>query len=72
MSADRAPSSDFVGSNQACRLLGDINRSTLTRWVQLGRITPAHQNPGRNGAMLFHRDDIEALAATLHGEAASA
>lgn len=52
--------SSFIGSTEACRLL-DVDKSTLTRWVADGTITPAHKNPGRNGAFLFARSDIEAL-----------
>lgn len=58
------PTEDLIGSAEACSLLGDIDRSTLTRWVQLGRIEPAMRLPGPNGAYLFRRADIEALAVT--------
>lgn len=53
---------NLIGSAEACRIL-DVDRSTLTRWVAGGRITPAVKLPKRNGAYLFDRADIEALAA---------
>lgn len=52
--------SDIVGAAEACDLLG-IDRSTIARWVQLGKLKPAHKLPGLRGAFLFHRRDIEAL-----------
>lgn len=55
-------SPDLIGSAEACRLLGDINRSTLTRWVQIGTITPAMRLPTDNGAFLFRRSDVVDLA----------
>lgn len=42
----------LMDSTGACTLLG-IDRGTLTRWIQLGRITPAGQMPGPNGAYLW-------------------
>lgn len=38
-----------------------IDRSTLTRWVASGRITPAFRTPG--GALFFHAADIDEAAA---------
>ncbi|MFC8733588.1 helix-turn-helix domain-containing protein [Luteimicrobium sp. NPDC057192] len=49
-------------SATACSMLG-IDRSTLVRWVQDGRITPAFKYPGSNGAYLFDRADIERIQA---------
>ena len=54
---------DLIGSAEACRILGDISRSTLTRWVESGRITPAYRLPGENGAVLFTRAEVERVAA---------
>ena len=55
----------LIGAAEACRLLGDINRSTLTRWVKAGVISPAARpSDKRNSAMLFDRSDVEALAAS--------
>lgn len=53
---------DFIGTRQAADIL-NVDRSVLTRLVQSGRLTRAHQLPGRNGAALYRRSDVEALAA---------
>ena len=53
---------DLIGSAEACELLGDIDRSTLSRWVALGKIKPVKRLPGATGAMLFKRRDVERLA----------
>lgn len=53
---------DLIGSTEACRILS-IDKATLTRWVAAGTIQSAHKLPGRNGAYLFARADIEALQA---------
>lgn len=36
-----------------------LERSTLSRWVKEGRITPAMRLPGVNGAFLFHPAEVE-------------
>lgn len=56
------PTNDLIGSAEACELLGGIDRSTLSRWVAFGKLSPAQRLPGRNGAFLFLRSDVEALA----------
>jgi predicted site-specific integrase-resolvase len=53
-----------IGSAEVCTRLG-IDRSTLSRWVAAGRITPTFQLPSKNGAMLFDPADVKALAAEL-------
>lgn len=53
---------DLIGSAEACRLLA-IHASTLTRWVADGEVAAAHQLPGKNGARLFDRAEIERRAA---------
>ena len=35
------------------------DRSTVTRWVQVGRLKAAHRTPG--GVLLFNRSDIDKL-----------
>ena len=52
----------LIGSSESCRIL-EIHPATLVRWVASGRIAPAHKLPGKNGAYLFQRADVEALAA---------
>lgn len=40
-----------------------VSVATLNRWVAAGKLTPAMQYPGRTGARLYRREDVEALAA---------
>lgn len=51
---------NLVASAEVCAEL-NMDRSTLSRWVSAGKIAPAMKMPGRNGAMLFNRSDIERL-----------
>lgn len=54
---------EIIGSRDACRIL-DINKSTLTRWVASGRITPAGRiGKGVTSAFVFYRADVEKIAA---------
>lgn len=55
------PKPQPMSSSEVCSLLG-INRSTLSRWVARDLIVPVMQLPHDNGAMLFDRADVEALA----------
>lgn len=57
---------DLLATVQVCELIG-IDRSTLSRYVQLGRITPAMRLPGRTGSMLFNPADVAALNDWYHG-----
>lgn len=69
MLTDMPKQTDLIGSTEACRILL-IDKATLTRWVASETLVPAHKLPGKNGAFLFDRRDIEALAAQ-RAEAAS-
>jgi excisionase family DNA binding protein len=60
---------DLVGTAEAARMLGHVDKSTITRWVHDGRLEVAHRLPGKHGALLFRRADIEALAAERAAEA---
>jgi len=51
----------LLSSAEVCERLG-IDRSTLSRWVTAGRITPVHQGTGVRGPMLFDPADIDRLA----------
>jgi predicted site-specific integrase-resolvase len=53
---------DLIGSAEACRILA-IDKATLSRWITAGQLDAAHKLPGPNGAYLFHRADINQLAA---------
>jgi hypothetical protein len=55
------PETDLVGTVEAAEIIG-CERSTLSRWVALHKLTPALQLTGPSGAHLFHRADIERLA----------
>lgn len=48
---------ELIGSAEACALLG-IDRSTLSRWVKDGRLTPTTKLPGIRGAFIFDRADV--------------
>lgn len=50
----------LTSSADACKRLF-IDRSTLSRWVKAGKITPEAKAPGRTGAFLFDPADIERL-----------
>jgi excisionase family DNA binding protein len=57
----KTPTPDLISTTEACEILG-IDRSGITRRVQMGRLTPALRLPGKAGAYLFHRADVEQLA----------
>ena len=53
---------DLLATIEAAEVIG-VERSTLSRWVASGRISIAHRLPGRNGAVLFARSEVERVAA---------
>ena len=53
---------DLIGSAEAAQIIG-CDRSNLSRWVAMGRMTYAMQLPGHNGAVLFTRDEVDRVAA---------
>lgn len=53
---------DLIGSAEARKIL-QVDKSTLSRWVAAGTVTPIKRFAGRTGAMIFRRGDIEKLAA---------
>lgn len=55
---------DLVGTAEAAQILG-IERSTLSRWIQLGHLAPAQKLPGKTGAHLFRRSDLEQFKTRL-------
>lgn len=61
--------SDLLSTVEAAAIL-KVERSTISRWVASGRLTPAHQIGGRTGAFLFTRSDVEKVRDSL-AEAAS-
>jgi excisionase family DNA binding protein len=54
----------FITASEAADRLG-VDRSTLTRWVQAGRITPAYKAPGVRGAFLFDAAHVDSLRVSL-------
>ena len=54
----RMQNPDLIGSAEACERLG-IDRSTLTRRVARGEITPLQKLPGETGAYIFDAAEIE-------------
>lgn len=48
----------LLSSADVCAALG-IDRSTLTRWVQSGKVVPFQKLTGRTGAYLFTADEID-------------
>ena len=52
---------DLISTREALKLLGLTQPSTITRYVQDGKLTPATKLPGPNGAYVFHRADVVAL-----------
>lgn len=57
---------DLLTSAEACERLG-VDRSTLSRWVALGRITPAMKGPGLRGPYFFDPAEVERRKAVLAG-----
>lgn len=50
---------ELITTAEACRRLGFKDRSSLTRYVAEGRITPAMKLDGKTGAYLFAPSEIE-------------
>ena len=53
---------NLIGCVETARLL-KCSRATVQRRALSGELTPAHRGPGKTGAYLFERADVEALAA---------
>lgn len=52
---------ELVGTREAAEI-GGVTQRTVARWVETGKLTPYAKIPGRTGAYLFRREDVEALA----------
>lgn len=48
---------DLIGAREAAKRLG-VDRSTLNRRIEAGKIKPLAQLDGPNGAYVFDRNDI--------------
>jgi hypothetical protein len=58
------PELNLISTREACRLLGDIDKTTLLSWVRQGKIEPVHRGPANSG-FLFDRLYVEKFAADL-------
>lgn len=54
---------DLIGTSEALVILGLASPASVTHFVAEGKLKPAHKLPGKNGAYLFDRSAVEALAA---------
>lgn len=54
------PSIDLVSSAQAATIHG-VDVTTINRWAKSGRLRVVVKAPGRTGANLFDRAEVEAL-----------
>lgn len=52
---------DAITTAEVAALLG-VDRRTVHRMVAAGTLSPTLKLPGRTGALLFARADVEALA----------
>lgn len=62
MESTTNPASAFLTTAEA-RAIACMSRPSFDRAVEAGRLTPAFRLPGRTGARLFARTDVEAFAA---------
>lgn len=54
---------DLIGTAEAAAILG-VDKATVTRWAQDGRLTVAGRvGTSLNAAMLFRRSDVERVKA---------
>jgi len=60
MPSQSDPPHELIGSAEVARLL-QINQVTVARWAASGQLTAAHKLPGKNGAYLFQRSDVERI-----------
>ena len=56
------PTDDLIGTTETGQILGKTPR-TVQRMVSAGALVPVVTLPGKTGAHLFKRADVEALAA---------
>lgn len=53
------PPTSLIPAAEATARLGFKNRSSLTRLVQQGKITPAFTGSGKTGEQFFRPEDID-------------
>ena len=54
----------FITTEQAAEQL-NVHRSTLTRWVQAGKVKPAVKGEGIRGEMFFYQSEINRVKRSL-------
>lgn len=59
-----AKNNQFMSSAETAARL-NIHRSTLTRWVQQGKIAPVIKGDGVRGAMFFERKEVARVQKSL-------
>lgn len=64
---DAPAMADLIDTSEACELLGGLDKSTVSRWVQLGQLK-AVRRVGR--AFLFDRREVLRVKADLDAKAA--
>lgn len=52
--------SQIIGADEAAEILG-LERSTFTKRITHGQITPLKKLRGKRGAYLFDRDEIQQI-----------
>ena len=55
------PPTDEVTTQEALDILGYKSPSSVTRWVAEGKPRASRKLPGKSGAFLFWRHDVERL-----------
>ncbi|HEX9285267.1 MAG TPA: helix-turn-helix domain-containing protein [Nitrospirales bacterium] len=70
MTEEQPKLEDLLTSVEAAERLG-IDRGTLTRWVQAGRISRAMKLPGKQGPALFDPAEVERARTESQEQAAS-
>ncbi len=55
-----ASSTELLSTGEVAELLG-TTVATVNRWAVTGKLPVAHKMPGRTGAYLFARSDVEAV-----------
>lgn len=51
-----------VTTREALEILHLSDPSTIAKYVKRGKLTPSRKLPGKTGAYLFRRSDVERLA----------
>lgn len=51
---------DLIPTKEVAQALG-VHVATISRMVARGDLIPAVKVPGKRGAYLFHREDVDAL-----------